>query len=78
MKANEWYPAPGKLNLMLHVLGRRDDGYHLLQTVFRLIERADRVGIGARSDGALQRIEPHPAVPEADDLALRAAQLLKD
>ena len=78
MKGSEWYPAPGKLNLMLHVLGRRDDGYHLLQTVFRLIERADRVGIGARSDGALQRIEPHPAVPEADDLALRAAQLLKD
>ena len=63
---------------MLHVLGRRDDGYHLLQTVFRLIERADRVGIRARSDGALRRVEPHPAVPEADDLALRAALLLKD
>jgi len=73
----EWYPAPGKLNLMLHVLGRRDDGYHLLQTVFRLIERADRVGVRARSDGALRRVEPHPAVPEADDLALRAALLLK-
>ncbi len=78
MTGFEWYPAPGKLNLMLHVLGRRDDGYHLLQTVFRLIERADRVGVRARSDGALRRVEPHPAVPENDDLALRAALLLKD
>ena len=74
----EWYPAPGKLNLMLHVLGRRDDGYHQLQTVFRLIERADRVGVCVRSDGVLRRVEPHPAVPEKDDLALRAALLLKD
>jgi 4-diphosphocytidyl-2-C-methyl-D-erythritol kinase len=74
----EWYPAPGKLNLMLHVLGRRDDGYHLLQTVFRLVERADRVRIGTRSDGTLHRIEPHPPVREEDDLALRAALLLKD
>ena len=78
MMGLEWYPAPGKLNLMLHVLGRRDDGYHLLQTVFRLIERADRVGVGARSDGVLRRVEPHPAVPEEDDLAIRAALLLKD
>jgi len=57
MTALEWYPAPGKLNLMLHVLGRRDDGLHILQTVFRLIERADRVGVRARSDGALRRLE---------------------
>ena len=78
MTGLEWYPAPGKLNLMLHVLGRRDDGYHLLQTIFRLIERADRVGVRARSDGTLRRVEPHPAVPEKDDLALRAALLLKD
>ncbi|MFZ1907670.1 MAG: 4-(cytidine 5'-diphospho)-2-C-methyl-D-erythritol kinase [Burkholderiales bacterium] len=74
----EWYPAPGKLNLMLHVLGRRDDGYHMLQTVFRLIERADRVGVRARSDGRLRRVAPHPTVPEEQDLALRAALLLKD
>lgn len=78
MTGLKWYPAPGKLNLMLHVLGRRDDGYHLLQTVFRLIERADQVGIGVRSDGALRRAEPHPPVPEKDDLALRAALLLQD
>ncbi|MGH8736922.1 MAG: 4-(cytidine 5'-diphospho)-2-C-methyl-D-erythritol kinase [Burkholderiales bacterium] len=78
MTGLEWYPAPGKLNLMLHVLGRRDDDYHLLQTVFRLIECADRVGVSARSDGVLRRVQPHPSVPEKDDLALRAAVLLKD
>ena len=51
----KWYPAPGKLNLFLHVLGRRETGehagYHELQTVFRLVDRADRVGIGLREDG---------------------------
>lgn len=78
MTSLEWYPAPGKLNLMLHVLGRRDDGYHLLQTVFRLIERSDRVGVSARSDGVVRRVEPHAAVPEDEDLAIRAASLLKD
>ena len=74
----QWYPAPGKLNLMLHVLGRRDDGYHLLQTVFRLIDRCDRVGIRLRSDGELRRVEPHADLPEAHDLTLRAARLLRD
>ena len=74
----KWYPAPGKLNLMLHVLGRRDDGYHLLQTVFRLIDRCDRVGIRARSDGELRRGEPHAELSEAQDLTLRAARLLRD
>ena len=74
----KWYPAPGKLNLMLHVVGRRDDGFHLLQTVFRLIERCDRVGIQARSDGELRRGEPHLDLGEAHDLTLGAARLLKD
>lgn len=78
MTALQWYPAPGKLNLFLHVLGRRGDGYHLLQTVFRLIDRCDRVGVRPRSDGELRRVEPHPDVPEQDDLSLRAARLLKD
>src|SRR6266446_4812756 len=49
-----WYPAPGKLNLFLHVLGLRTDGYHELQTVFRLIDRCDRVGIAPRSDGKVR------------------------
>jgi len=74
----KWYPAPGKLNLMLHVLGRRDDGYHLLQTVFRLIDRCDRVGIRVRSDSELRRGEPHANLAEAQDLTLGAARLLKD
>ena len=74
----KWYPAPGKLNLMLHVVGRRDDGYHLLQTVFRLIDRCDRVGIRVRFDSELCRGEPHVDLPEAQDLTLGAARLLKD
>ena len=74
----QWYPAPGKLNLFLHVLGRRADGYHELQTVFRLIDRADRVGIAPRDDGVLQRLDQLPGVPPADDLCLRAAVRMKE
>lgn len=73
-----WYPAPGKLNLLLHVLGRRPDGYHELQTVFRLIEWADHVGVALREDGELHRLDALPGVPAAGDLCLRAARLLKE
>ena len=68
-----WYPAPGKLNLFLHVLGRRADGYHELQTVFRLIDRADRVGIAPRADGEVS----FSGVFGNDNLCARAARLLK-
>ena len=68
-----WYPAPGKLNLFLHVLGRRPDGYHELQTVFRLIDRADRVGIAPREDGEVS----FSGVFGNDNLCVRAARLLK-
>jgi 4-diphosphocytidyl-2-C-methyl-D-erythritol kinase len=71
------YPAPGKLNLMLRVVGRRADGYHLLQTVFRYIDRADSVGLKVRSDGAIVRIADLPGVPEDRDLSVRAARALK-
>lgn len=74
----QWYAAPGKLNLFLHVIGRRDDGYHELQTVFRLIDRADRVGIAPRDDGRLQRLDALPGVDPADDLCLRAAERMKN
>lgn len=73
----DWYPAPGKLNLFLHVLGRRPDGYHELQTVFRLIDRCDRVGVRLRADGAITRVDPLPGVAPEDDLCVRAARLLK-
>ncbi|HYD55578.1 MAG TPA: 4-(cytidine 5'-diphospho)-2-C-methyl-D-erythritol kinase [Burkholderiales bacterium] len=67
------FPAPGKLNLFLHVLGRRPDGYHEVQTVFRLVERADCVGIALREDGA---VNFSGAFGEAN-LCVRAAKLLK-
>lgn len=72
-----WFPAPGKLNLFLHVLGRRADGYHLLQTVFRLIDVCDRVGIAVRADGEIRRHEPLAGVPMEEDLCVRAARLLQ-
>ena len=67
-----WYPAPAKLNLFLHVLGRREDGYHELQTVFRLIDRCDRVGIAPRGDGKIVFDGPFGD----DNLCVRAARLL--
>ena len=74
----DWYPAPAKLNLFLHVLGRREDGYHLLQTVFRLIDRMDRVGIAVRADGHIRRVDETPGVGVDTDLCLRAARLLRE
>ncbi len=73
----QWFPAPAKLNLFLHVLGRRADGMHLLQTVFRLIGYEDRVGVAVRSDGAIERETSLPGVAAESDLCVRAARLLK-
>jgi 4-diphosphocytidyl-2-C-methyl-D-erythritol kinase len=69
-------PAPAKLNLFLHVIGRREDGYHLLQSGFILIDWADTLHLERRGDGQLQRRDLGPALP-ADDLCLRAARLLQ-
>lgn len=71
------YPAPAKLNLFLHVVGRRPDGYHLLQSVFRLIDRADTVHLELRDDGRVMRAGTLPGVTEEQDLTVRAARLLQ-
>ena len=71
------FPAPAKLNLMLRVVGRREDGYHLLQTVFRFIDYGDEVRLRVRADGGIRRVRDLPGVPEDDDLTVRAARLLK-
>lgn len=71
------YPAPAKLNLFLYVVGRRADGYHLLQSVFRLIDRADTVHLELRNDGRVVREGDLPGVPEDLDLTVRAARLLQ-
>ena len=70
-------PAPAKLNLFLHVVGRRTDGFHELQTVFQFVDLADRVRIARRADTQLRRTAPIPGVAEADDLAIRAARMLR-
>jgi 4-diphosphocytidyl-2-C-methyl-D-erythritol kinase len=69
-------PAPAKLNLFLHIVGRRADGYHLLQSLFVLIDWADTLHFDLRQDGGLRRHDLGPALP-ADDLCLRAARALQ-
>jgi len=69
-------PAPAKLNLFLHIIGRRDDGYHLLQSPFQLIDWADRLHFERRDDGRLLRHDLGQPLP-ADDLCLRAARALQ-
>jgi 4-diphosphocytidyl-2-C-methyl-D-erythritol kinase len=70
-------PAPAKLNLFLHVVGRKPDGYHLLQTLFRLIDLQDKLHFSLREDGGVHRINSVEGVPEEQDLCVRAARLLQ-
>lgn len=72
------YPAPAKLNLFLHVVGRRPDGYHLLQTLFRFLDYGDTLAIEPRRDGVIALARPLPGVPVESDLCHRAATLLRD
>jgi 4-diphosphocytidyl-2-C-methyl-D-erythritol kinase len=71
------FPAPAKLNLMLRVLGRRADGYHLLQTVIRFVDHGDTLSFRVREDGVITRTNEIAGVPTGEDLALRAARLLQ-
>lgn len=71
------WPAPAKLNLFLHVVGRRADGYHLLQTVFRFIDLADTLRFAPRDDGRIVLATPTPGVPDDLNLVVRAAEALK-
>ena len=71
------YPAPAKLNLFLHVVGRRDDGYHLLQTVFRFLDFGDELELTVRHDGEVRLLAPLPGVATESDLCWRAARLLQ-
>ena len=70
-------PAPAKLNLFLHVVGRRADGYHLLQTLFRFIDLNDTLHFTLRTDGEVHRINALEGVPPEQDLCVRAARLLQ-
>jgi len=79
-KLSPWerrYPAPAKLNLFLHVVGRRADGYHLLQTAFRLIDRCDWLRFSPRADARVKLARALPGIEENEELAVRAARLLQ-
>jgi 4-diphosphocytidyl-2-C-methyl-D-erythritol kinase len=72
------WPAPAKLNLFLHVVGWRADGYHLLQTVFRFVGRGDSLHFSPQTDGRVTLARPLPGVPPESDLTVRAARLLRE
>jgi 4-diphosphocytidyl-2-C-methyl-D-erythritol kinase len=72
------FAAPAKLNLFLHVVGRRADGYHLLESVFQMLDFGDTVEVGVRGDGEVRRTSELAGVPEAADLVVRAARALKE
>ncbi len=72
------WPAPAKLNLFLHVTGRREDGYHLLQTAFQFLDYTDELSFHVTNDGRITRAQPLVGVSEDADLTLRAAHLLRE
>ncbi|AXE30429.1 4-(cytidine 5'-diphospho)-2-C-methyl-D-erythritol kinase [Chromobacterium phragmitis] len=71
------FPAPAKLNLLLHVVGKRPDGYHLLETVFRFIDFGDTLQLAVRDDGRIELLTPTEGVSAEQDLTVRAARLLQ-
>ena len=70
-------PAPAKLNLMLHILGRRADGYHELQTLFQFLDHGDELGFSVRQDGEIHLRTEIPGVPHDSNLIVRAARKLQ-
>lgn len=70
--------SPAKLNLMLHITGRRDDGRHLLQTVFQFIDLNDQMEFDLTPDGSIQRNHSNTPVSEAEDIVIQAAELLQE
>lgn len=70
-------PAPAKLNRMLHIIGRRADGYHELQTLFQFLDQGDELRLSPRDDGEIQLSPSLPGVPDASNLVVRAARLLQ-
>ena len=78
MSAGESWPAPAKLNLFLHVTGRRADGYHELDTLFQLVDLCDELAIEPRRDGVIERRRGAPGVAPEADLVVRAARALRD
>jgi 4-diphosphocytidyl-2-C-methyl-D-erythritol kinase len=73
----EKWPAPAKLNLMLRIIGQREDGYHLLQTVFQFVDLCDWITFHPVNDGRVSLHRTISGVPEAEDLTIKAANLLK-
>ena len=79
MSTTDWsrWPAPAKLNLFLQIVGRRADGYHLLQTVFQLLDWGDEIALRVRDDGRIERLNGAVGVAAEDDLVVRAARALQ-
>ncbi len=71
-------PSPAKLNLMLHILGRREDGYHELQTIFQFLDYGDEITFAVRDDGVIQLHTEFEGVPHDSNLIVRAAKKLQE
>ncbi len=78
MNAHRPWPAPAKLNLFLHILGRRPDGYHELQTAFQFVDLCDQLTFDVRADGRIERTQGPADIPAGSDLIVRAAAALRD
>ncbi|WP_218309428.1 4-(cytidine 5'-diphospho)-2-C-methyl-D-erythritol kinase [Alteromonas antoniana] len=73
----DWWPSPAKLNLFLHILGKQENGYHSLQSLFQMLDHGDKLAFNVTNDNAVTMYEPLPGVPDSENLIIRAANLLK-